>query len=189
MAQRAKHKDSSTAARGAAAPASDNVRFKSPAEKQEDLRRIRLLQQEKAALLSAAAEKKRKEKEDQERLRKNLVAKKRQDNENDADRLGGGDKKKKTTSTTSTSTSSSSSSAARGGYNPMNPWSGSTGGGYKYVIIFLDSIRFSCWKDGEASMHSTTEFIFISSCVFLNDSFFFNLFETNRAQRRSTQRG
>ena len=112
-------------------------RFKTDQEKTEDLRRIRLLQQERAAKASAEAEKLRKEKEHEERMRRNMVAKKKHDQ--GGDRLGGGgstsnSSKKKKSATSSTNTSTTTSRSRGDGYNPMNPWSASGGGGYKYVV-------------------------------------------------------
>jgi hypothetical protein len=161
MTQRAKNASSSSSA---TATPENVVRFKSDGEKQEDLRRIRLLQQEKTALLAIVAEKKRKEKADQERMRKNLVAKKK--HEQGGDVLGGDKKKKttttKTTSSASTTNSSSSSSSTRGGggFNPLQPWTGGGSGGYKYVFLCIFfRVRLAFFL-----LYISMIFLFLSTC-------------------------
>jgi hypothetical protein len=82
--------------------------------RQEEMREVRLHQQEMANERHIEAEKQRKQKKDEERARKNQVAQAASAKTTAGDnRLGG-------------------ESVARGGFNPMMPSSGNTGG-YRYV--------------------------------------------------------
>ena len=78
--------------------------------------RIREQQQEIANQKAKEAAAKRKEKEAEERQRKNKVAQRDTTNKGEGRPLGG------------------SSSDAGGGYNPMQPFSG-TSRGYRYVVV------------------------------------------------------
>jgi hypothetical protein len=79
------------------------------------MKEVRLQQQEIANQRALEGEKQRKQKQEEEKTRKNEVAKAKAKNSTSDNRLGGD---------------------ARGGFNPMQPWTGSTGG-YQYVPCSL----------------------------------------------------
>lgn len=100
-----------TTTTGSAPPAQS----KEAKDRQEEMREIRLRQQEIANQRHLEAEKLRKQKKEEERARKNKVAQATINTSGD-NRLGG------------------DAAAARDGFNPMQPWTGSTGG-YRYVLL------------------------------------------------------
>jgi hypothetical protein len=79
------------------------------------MKEVRLQQQEIANQRALEGEKQRKQKQEEEKTRKNEVAMAKAKNSTRDNRLGGD---------------------ARGGFNPMQPWTGSTGG-YQYVPCSL----------------------------------------------------
>jgi hypothetical protein len=78
------------------------------ADYKDEMRRIRMKQQEETNLRAIEAAKERKEIQEKEKMRKNQMfdPNKKQQTTNDGDKLGRGND-----------------------YSPMQPWSGSTGGG------------------------------------------------------------
>lgn len=84
----------------------------------QDRHRVRLQQQEIANQRAREAEKIRKEKEEAERKRKNNVAKSKQPSNSNTLGSVGGEK-----------------ASGGEGYNPLQPWSSSSGGGYRYVKL------------------------------------------------------
>jgi hypothetical protein len=115
--------------------------------RQEEMREVRLQQQEIANERHVEAEKQRKEKKDEERARKNKVAQAASAKNTAGDnRLGG---------------------EARGGFNPMMPSTGNTGG-YRYVctgslcvwielfVFFLTLYSLHCFVVPDSAQRRST---------------------------------